>query len=360
MSSTSGEQSVLILGSGVAASCARVLLNRSSIHTVLSSGGRSSVPAIMLGDATQRLLTDVFPGLDLFGKCWPIRKRTVAWGRRPPLTLPHSAVVTSEQDLLCCLAAGDDRQPDGTDNQTPDWTIHTTASPGVRDTMQVFGSRIASAARVRLGDQADPHGCVVVSLEEGWLFLVPTCETHGWLLCVGPPVVDGLSQPSLMQDHVAEVEVEGGTFPCHPRIADPLVGSDWLACGSAALGFDPLCGEGAGNAVREAILAAAVIGYILNSKSDDALRHYQLRLWAGFHRHLNACSEFYGSGGSGLWWDRERSELKRGLAWLSNRVGPDTSSRFRLNGFSLEEHQAVSFTSGSISNSEAQSKPDIA
>ena len=31
-------------------------------------------------------------------------------------------------------------------------------------------------------------------------------------------------------------------------------GSGWLACGTAAMGFDPICGDGTGYAVREGIL----------------------------------------------------------------------------------------------------------
>ena len=33
----------------------------------------------------------------------------------------------------------------------------------------------------------------------------------------------------------------------------------WLACGTAAMAFDPLCGDGTAHAIREAILASAVI-----------------------------------------------------------------------------------------------------
>ena len=38
-----------------------------------------------------------------------------------------------------------------------------------------------------------------------------------------------------------------------------MCGPGWLSCGTAALSFDPICGDGTGHAVREGILAAAVI-----------------------------------------------------------------------------------------------------
>jgi len=38
-----------------------------------------------------------------------------------------------------------------------------------------------------------------------------------------------------------------------------LRGPDWLACGTAAVAFDPICGDGTAQAMREAILGCAVI-----------------------------------------------------------------------------------------------------
>ena len=64
-----------------------------------------------------------------------------------------------------------------------------------------------------------------------------------------------------------------------PRIAIPLCASDWLACGSAAMAFDPICGEGVGNALREALLACACLA---NSDSRSALAEYTPRLLLGF------------------------------------------------------------------------------
>jgi hypothetical protein len=103
------------------------------------------------------------------------------------------------------------------------------------------------------------------------------------------------------------------------------------------LGFDPLCGEGAGNAVREAILASAIIRAALGGEeADNLVTHYQTRLIAGFQRHLLLCHEFYKSGRSGPWWERQLSELSKGLAWCSQQLTRKQGARYRLNGFSLE------------------------
>ena len=47
------------------------------------------------------LLAEIFPSVDLVSVGHPIQKRVVAWGpAAEPITLPHSALVISETDLL--------------------------------------------------------------------------------------------------------------------------------------------------------------------------------------------------------------------------------------------------------------------
>ena len=126
-------------------------------------------------------------------------------------------------------------------------------------------------------------------------------------------------------------------FPAHPRVAWPLTGSHWLACGTAALAFDPLCGDGTGHAIREAILAAAVLRAIQRGANvDELLNHYQARLVAGFKRHLSVCSEFYGSGGLGPWWTAATESIRVGLAWCDHQLSSAGEFRYRLRGFDLE------------------------
>ena len=65
---------------------------------------------------------------------------------------------------------------------------------------------------------------------------------------------------------------------------DPLCDAGWLACGTAAMTFDPLCGDGTGNAVRESILAAAVIRAAAAGESSERLiAHYRCRLLTARH-----------------------------------------------------------------------------
>ena len=112
------------------------------------------------------------------------------------------------------------------------------------------------------------------------------------------------------------MSADARSFACHPRVAQPLCGPGWLACGSAALGFDPLCGDGSGYAAREAILASAVVrAASQGSDTTELLDHYRARLLAGFEKHLEVCAEFYRSGHSGPWWDEQQAAAEKGLAW---------------------------------------------
>jgi hypothetical protein len=81
----------------------------------------------------------------------------------------------------------------------------------------------------------------------------------GWLLAVGDRGETLLAGSRMVSGQIAEITGEPAEFPAHPRIVWPLCGPGWLACGTGALSFDPLCGVGSGHAVREAILAAAVL-----------------------------------------------------------------------------------------------------
>jgi hypothetical protein len=327
---------VLIRGEGVAACCCAHLLSRAGLPLIVETGDRPRVPAIMLGEATQKLLTDVFDRRDLFDGLPRINKRIVAWGKNSaPIALPHSAVVVSEEGLLDRIQSGLP-QPNFSSGREPAWTIFAARPLPPSAEEHHFGSRMASASAVKLKTGCDPGACWVESLDHGWLFLLPG-DDRAWLLSVGDPAETLLAQSRLISDQIAETSASRGTFPSHPRIAEPLCEPGWLACGTAALGFDPLCGDGAGHAVREAILASAVVRAGIDGADVDALiAHYRTRLVAGFKRHLEACREFYQAGHSGPWWDQELNSLDRGLDWCTHQLERAPGFRFRLSGFALE------------------------
>lgn len=327
--------SVLIRGESVAACCCASLLDRAGVSFSRECVSRPKLPAIMIGEIAQRVLGDIFPGAELFKDLPRIRKRVVKWGRAEALALPHAAVVVSEQTLLSRI---DPLLPEvrAVESEPPEWTIFSSRPlPDPSEDIH-FGSRMAVASAVKLEPGFDPDASWVESLPHGWLFMLPN-EEGGWLLSVGEGAETLLAESSLLAPQIVSVSEDARSFPCHPRVSEPLCGPDWLACGSAALGFDPLCGDGSGYAAREAILASAVVRAAAQGCGKDGLlAHYRARLLAGFEKHLEACAEFYRSGHSGPWWDEQMVATERGLAWCRAQLTGFGVFQYRLSGFSLE------------------------
>lgn len=330
-------KNVLIHGGGIAASCCQRLLSRQGFRIVGELLERPNLPAIMLRDTTQKLLTDVLDRSDLFTSLHQIRRRVVLWGESGmPVVVPHAAAVVSEAALLDCIQ---DELPPG--NGEGDWSIfagRTVPADGPSRKGHDFGCRMAAAVSVKLKSDDSSDACWIESQREGWLFLLPTGSTNGWLLCVGGCPENMLTDSRLVVEQIAAADAAAERFPSHPRAIEPLAGPGWMACGSAALGFDPLCGEGAGNAAREAILAAAVIRAASEGEDVQHLAaHYSARLIAGFRKHLEVCRDYYSTGHRGPWWERQMADLDRGLEWCSQQLAGFPGFRYRLNGFALEK-----------------------
>ncbi|MCX6597061.1 MAG: hypothetical protein NTV70_11915 [Acidobacteria bacterium] len=328
---------VRINGGGVAAACCKALLAQAQVAFDCEPAPRPKVPAVMLSPATQSLLTDVFARQDLFEGLHLVRRRLVLWGSGDLVAMPHSAVVVSEEELLKRLSAATPAREGTVPEPAATWTIQASGTVHGAAPMQQFGARPASATRVKLTAAADPHACCMEAVPGGWLFLVPSSVETAWLLAAGGPPETLLGQSQQIGPQVDGLSASGGTFPAHPRIAEALCADGWLACGSAAIAFDPLCGDGTGHAVREAILACAITrAEGVAASPDDLLWEYRLRLWSGFKRHLEHCHEFYATGGTSDWWKAQCAAIEEGLRWMAVQRSPVPLGRYRLNGFSLE------------------------
>ena len=318
---------VAIRGEGVAASCCAYLLNKAGFPVSLEKVDRPRLPAIMLSDHALALIRDVFDRPELFRSAPRVRKRIVAWGPDTKvLAVDHSAVVVSEESLLA------DISPGTLSAESPDWTIFASRPLPSPAEEHAFGSRMASAIPVTLQPASEPAACWIESLADGWLFLIPGAPGSAWLLAVGGATEELLERSTVIVKQIAHANPGTRQFPAYPRIVSPLAAPGWLACGTAAMSFDPLCGDGTAHAVREAILASAVI----RAAPDDLiLAHYEARLTAGFERHLVLCREFYQSGASGRWWTRELESIEQGIAWCRQRLTAHGQFRFQLRDFEL-------------------------
>ena len=221
---------VLIRGEGVAATCCSHLLAKAGLYPTVERLDRPKLPAVMLGKTTHMLLHDVFGREDLLAGLPRIRRRVVAWGRDfRPRTLPHSSVVISEQELLDRIHQGLE-QNDCPPTERPDWTILASTPLPPSSLEHHFGSRMATASPAKLKPQCDSESCWIESLENGWLFLLPSGKGPGWLLSVGDSVESLLERSGLIKEQIDEIDPSRGTFPSHPRIVLPLSEPGWLAC----------------------------------------------------------------------------------------------------------------------------------
>ncbi len=328
---------VRISGTGIASSCCAHLLSRQGIEAEIATVDRPPVPAILLSDAALGLLRDVFARPTLFADRPRIERRMVAWGGGDAVAVAHGGVVVSESDLADALPLRVGDRALG----APSFTVHTSP-PFPSGVPRRFGERRAVALGVALKHPEDRAACWIEAVEAGWLFLIPVGADEAWLLGVGRQIEALLAQSRHVAPRIAPKDVPPAAFDSCPRMLPSLCGADWLACGTAAIAFDPICGDGTAQAVREAILAAAVIGAIREGGEAGALlTHYESMLVAAMRRHLALSAQFYRSGGRGGWWRTELAALMDGHDWCTAKLGTMPEPRYVLQGFRLVDREKV-------------------
>jgi len=329
---------VCVRGEGVAAMVCARLLDAAGMSVSRIGAQRTQVPSILLSAQALALLRDVYGQDELLAASPRVTHRVVAWGGCDPVALPHDGIAVSEAAIQQAL------EPAGRDDPTtpePDFTVFAT-SPLSAGEKLVFGDSEAHAVDVSLRGKGVQQECRVEALDSGWLFLLPSAPGKGWLLAFGGAPDHLLAQSRLIAPVVALGTAPALTFVTAPRMAVQLAGNDWLACGSAALGFDPICGDGTAQAVRQAILAAAVIRAIDEGGDADALlAHYRSMLVAAMRRHLQLCVQFYRTGGRGDWWQAQAAALESGYAACTRILAGMPEPQFVLRGFVLEPRAAA-------------------
>lgn len=320
---------VRIRGNGIAAGCCAHLLTRAGMAVTVDPVARPAVPAILLSDPALMLVRDVFDDATLFADRPRITHRRVSWGGSALSHVPQGGVLVSEGDMTAALPL-----PDGAMIEVdPDFTLHM-AAPCPSGEQHRFGTRTATAVPVKI--DAPEAAFWVEAVDDGWLFLIGGDEGTAWLLAVGAPLPRLLSQSRHVATQCKTCETDAVGFDTCPRILPALGGDEWLACGTAALAFDPICGDGTAQAVREAILASAILVAIAGGGDPQALRrHYESMLLAAMRRHLALCIPFYQSGGSGPWWQAQVAGLMHGHRWCTARLAQMPEPQFVLRGFAL-------------------------
>ncbi|HEX7874332.1 MAG TPA: hypothetical protein VF475_15575 [Sphingobium sp.] len=322
---------VAVRGSGIAGGCCAHLLAMHGFAAALIPAERPPVPALLLSDPALALLRGVFGRPALFADKPRIDRRIVAWGGGEAISLPHGAVAVSEAELTAALYPPPSIAPrDGAD-----FTIHT-AAPFPAPTMRRFGQRSAMAAEVHLLQDEDHSACWVEAVETGWLFLIPSGDGSAWLLGIGSAIDTLIDQSRHIAPRIALTGRLSSAFETCPRLLTTLQGPDWLACGTAAIAFDPICGDGTAQSIREAIIASAVIAAIRDDGDAPALRtHYESMLIASMRRHLQISAQFYATGGTSDWWREQHDALVEGYDWCTARLAVLPEPRYQLRDFQL-------------------------
>jgi hypothetical protein len=365
-------RSISISGDGVAAASCFRLLRDSGLAIHHHPAGRPHLAAVLLGSQTQGLLDDVFGDSNLFAgrhrinchrvDCHRIDRRIVLWGENTqPVTLPHQGFVASEAQLLQRLwqlahrskstpeasVALDRLDPSHAPSQIgfsiltiPSRLPSPSNTPATSSEDNLFGKRTATVMRVRLTTKTDPHACIIESTGHGWLFLLPLDQQSASLMSVSISTgLDAQLEHSRLVVHsidTTSLDASTAIFPCAPRLHNPLCGDTHLLCGSAAMTFDPVCGEGVGHAVREAFLASAVVHALHRGEPSAGLfTHYAARLRFGFLRHLELCRGFYSSGGTTDFWRSELELLEQGITEMRSQLQSAGEHRYRLSGTRL-------------------------
>ena len=151
---------IAIRGTSAAAWCCVHLLKSAGLKPVFQPAGRPGVPAIMLSDAALSLIRDIFGKPSLFMNAPRITRRVVKWGPGAnPVALDHSAVVVSERDLMTGLQLDEVDPGQASDVADADFTLFAARPLPPGPVEHCFGSRHASAARIRLKDPRDSSTC---------------------------------------------------------------------------------------------------------------------------------------------------------------------------------------------------------
>lgn len=333
-----------IIGDGLAACCLAHLLVRRGFSVYVRKTCAFKPARLLISEQTQSILNEIFGGSELFEGAQQIRRRMVSWGgKTETLNLPHRGLVVSESDLLGRLwrrmEIGDTASSSAATPHST-WTVVATSDHAALPAPQSFGGRRATVTSVALHRNAPEDCCWVESVTDGWLFLLPIGQSRAMLIGSGYVPEALIEKSTLIATQISNVDIEAGkarTFPAFPQILTAICGPSWLGCGSAVMRFDPLCGEGAGHAAREAMLAAAVLGAASRGEATaDLLNHYSARLRQGFLRHLQACLPFYRTGGNSHFWKNEAASLERGIGWTQDRLRNSAPFQYRFAGYDLE------------------------
>ncbi len=352
-------KSATVLGSGVAALCSAHVLARHGWTVALGEGDSSSGPRLVLNATTVQLVKAVF-GQDIVR--WPetyrLPGRYTRWDADASARYAGGPAAVVSSETLCR------RLRDRVVSSAPDRisVVAATAETepaepyaGGRWVISARGRNAAGTSRYRqwlrrsalvadVACDSAMSSAIMEATSEGWVFLFPHAPGMATLQAMVANVAPApdaqlaamLAETKSIGPRLLRSPGPAKVMRAAPRMVDDLCRLGWIAVGDEAISLDPLCGDGTGYALREAILAAGVAKWVEDGlPAADAFNHYRLRLQCTVAAHLRACLSFYRTADFHDAWEPELEAMERGRRELESSIAAQPEATLRMRGFDL-------------------------
>lgn len=333
---------VVISGSGVAAIACHALFRRFGWRTFSgqppASAGAQTVPFVALNELTWGLLRDVF-GKTPPEPCGTDRRIVVNHSSAEVSTVRETRFVVPAEAVRFqeFMPLSEDAPADAHLVETADRADRKDAAAWLSSGSRVSWMRSARSLAVEA-----ERSLVLEFVPDGWVFWMPTGARRGivqWMLPDSAGGDDLCAELWRTTKFIRKWAVPQGAWitralPSSARIGQGLMSRDAARCGSAAMRFDPISGDGIGASLRSSILACAAVRYMAEQPGDVSLvsRHYESRMLRAFRDHIASCSQYYSAAGLSRRWGHERQTISEAAAAAA---GPHFRALFRLENLSL-------------------------
>jgi hypothetical protein len=345
MSADASKPRVHIAGCGVSASLSALLAVRQGCCVSFDPGEAAHERIVVVPRSTVELVEEL-TGLsieDSIVSRW-VNNRRIAWEQRAFQEVPAQSLILDAGALARAIAQLVLDEPPPANaikvEDAADWTLIAERSYSFAD-RETAGKRRAVIGWVEELPNFDGASTVVASVPQGWLFASPHPVSGIALVVVSPSVCDGTNSSEVLQDALeflwpgCRTDLWCSTGPsvlAAPSFAPSCASHGWMAIGEAAVFFDPLRGDGVGNAIRGALLAHAVQVAIKGGQEpEDCLSHYRERLAGVFNSHLQSSALHYSRAWNAPIWHQEIE----GMRECALRLAAHSTPRFRLVGHRL-------------------------
>jgi hypothetical protein len=318
---------VTITGCGLAElTCAWLLAGRG--HRVRQEADAPAAGArpLLLTGPTLDLLRSLW-GDGLLGGAHLLRHRMVSWGPGEPSTRFAQPARVVDGAVLADRMRERLAQAVTVSTDPARWVV-TARAPDDPGGQRQLGRRRLLAGTALLRPGVDERTALLGTTALGWLQLTPLGRGD----CLVQAMVPGPAEDAagLLARLLAESELgcvlrrapdTAVAVPAAPRLhrtpasppGEPSP-TGRLTVGAGAIRYDPLSGTGTAQALRTAVLAAAVIdAEAVGTPATALCAHYTVRLHTAFVQHLRACSELYGTAFTSALWADELDTARLGF-----------------------------------------------